>query len=196
MKLHPLMVSAAKSAADVARGVRPDQLGLPTPCAEFDVRALVNHLVVWTAYVSEFAARKAPLTDPTLLDPDRDFTGGDWARAYADQLDRAVGAWGEPGAGEGTTTMGGHGPEMPAEVVAEMLFGELVVHGWDLARATGQRFEVAEDVADRVYAGVAQWGGQAREMKLFGDPVEVPPTASRLDQALGLTGRDPNWQAP
>jgi uncharacterized protein (TIGR03086 family) len=196
MKLHPLMASAAKSAADVARGVRPEQLELPTPCAEYDVRALVNHLVVWTAYVSEFSARKEPLTDPSLLDPDRDFTGGDWAQDYAAQLDRAVAAWGEPGAGEGMTSMGGHDPQMPAEVIAEMLFGELVVHGWDLARATGQRFEVTDEVADRVYAGVAQWGGQAREMKLFGEPVDVPPTASRLDQALGLTGRDPGWQRP
>lgn len=196
MKLHPLMASAAKSAADVARGVRPEQLELPTPCAEYDVRALVNHLVVWTAFVSEHSARKESLTDPTLLDPDRDFTGGDWARDYAAQLDRAVAAWGEPGAGEGMTTMGGHDPQMPAEVIAELLFGELVLHGWDLAQATGQRLNVTEEVAEAVHAGVARWDGQAREMKLFGDPVEVPSTASRLDQALGLSGRDPGWRAP
>ncbi|SDR73475.1 TIGR03086 family metal-binding protein [Actinopolymorpha singaporensis] len=195
MRIQPLMARAARSAITVVRGVRPGQLGSPTPCTEYDVRALLNHLILWTGHVSELSARKrtvADLPDPAIMAPDHDFLHGDWAKAYDAQLDRAVAAWGEPGAEGGTTRMGGD-TELPADFVAQMLFGELVLHGWDLARATGQRLDCPDDVARAAYDATARSADQAREMGLFGAAVEVPDTASELDKVLALSGRDPRW---
>ncbi|MET9020554.1 TIGR03086 family metal-binding protein [Actinopolymorpha sp. NPDC004070] len=195
MKIQPLMARAARSAIAVVRGVRPEQLGSPTPCTEYDVRALLNHLILWTGHVSELSARKRPvadLPDPAMLAPDHDFLHGEWVKSYAAQLDRAVAAWGEPGAEDGTTRMGGE-TELPADFVAQMLFGELVLHGWDLAVATGQRLDCPGDVARAAYDATARSAEQARAMGLFGTPLEVPATASDLDRVLALSGRDPRW---
>ncbi|MFD2083567.1 hypothetical protein [Actinopolymorpha cephalotaxi] len=74
-----------------------------------------------------------------------------------------------------------------------MLFDELVLHGWDLAVATGQSLDCPDDVARAAYDATARSAEQAREMGLFGPPVEVPTRASELDRVLALSGRDPRW---
>lgn len=104
----------------------------------------------------------------------------------------AAAAWAEPGAWDGTTYMGK--TAMPAAMVAGMLLGELVCHGWDLAVATGQPYrcdEAAVAVAHDVTAQVAE---QGRSMKVFTDPVAVPESAPPLHRLLALTGRDPAWR--
>ena len=59
MELHEMMAKAGVSVVEVARNVKPDQLTAPTPCPDWDVRALINHLMFWSAFRSELAARKA-----------------------------------------------------------------------------------------------------------------------------------------
>ncbi|MPZ86169.1 MAG: TIGR03086 family protein [Actinophytocola sp.] len=185
------MARAATSAVEVARNVRPDQLDRSTPCPDWDVRALVNHLMFWSAFRSELAARKqqAPADDP--ITEQTDLTRGDWAETLASQLDKAVAAWGEPGATEGDTGLAGG--SMPARMIGMMMVGELVVHGWDLARATGQSIETDPAVLATVHEMVAAMGPQGREMGAFGAEVTVPGSAPMLDRVLGLSGRDPSW---
>ena len=66
------------------------------------------------------------------------------------------------------------------------------MHGWDLAKATGQEYD-ADPVAVEVCVGfVASFGGQAVD-GLFGTPVDVPDDAPALDKLIGATGRDPGW---
>lgn len=83
--------------------------------------------------------------------------------------------------------------QLPASMIGAMVLGELVVHGWDLASATGQEPTWEDEVLTFVYQEVQKTAQQGRDMGIFGDRVHVPDTASVLDRMLGLTGRDPNW---
>ncbi|MFC4858223.1 TIGR03086 family metal-binding protein [Actinophytocola glycyrrhizae] len=173
------MSTSADALADIVRAIKPGQLTDPTPCAEFDVRELVHHLLYWGPSL-EGAARKENV-------PPSDVETADWRGALLAQLTRTVAAWAPASAWEGTTSMG------PARVVGEMVVGELVVHAWDLARATGQSLDLPADLLAYVYDGVAAGADQGREMGLYGPAVPVPPDAPVLDRILGLTGRDPAW---
>ncbi|OLF16547.1 TIGR03086 family metal-binding protein [Actinophytocola xanthii] len=192
MELHEMMAKAAAAAVEVARNVKPDQLEDPTPCPDWDVRALVNHLMFWSAFRSELAARKQPVPADDPVTEETDFTRDPhWAATLESRLERVTAAWGEPGATEGQTGLAGG--SMPAGLIGTMMVGELVVHGWDLARATGQRLEVDDAVAEAVNGMVSTMAPQGREMGVFGAEVAVPAEASPLDRVLGMSGRDPAW---
>lgn len=192
MKLHPLMAKAATEMTTVVRAVKPDQLDAPTPCSEYDVRALVTHLLFWGPAL-EGAARKRPAPRDPSAEQKRDLTGGDWQARYVRQVDALVDAWADPAAWEGTSSIGRG--ELPASAYGAMTFVELVFHAWDLARATGQDFHCDDDVAEAIYQVMSRMGEMGRSMGAFGDEVAVPESALPLDRALGLAGRDPDWPA-
>jgi uncharacterized protein (TIGR03086 family) len=85
---------------------------------------------------------------------------------------------------------------MPAAVVGAMVLGEFVLHGWDLARASGQRLRCAPEAATAVYESAVAMGDQARSMGVYGPAVAVAAEASPLERALGAAGRDPGWSCP
>jgi uncharacterized protein (TIGR03086 family) len=185
------MARAAAPMVEIVRNVKPDQLGARTPCAQYDVRKLINHLLFWGPSL-EGAARKVSVPPPAEAETDVDLTEGDWAGALEAQVDRCVAAWMEPGAWEGVTHMGGP-TELPAPLVGGMVVGELVVHGWDLARATGQRPAWDEELLGYVLDEVAKSAEFGRQMGVYGPEVDVPASSPTLDRVLGLTGRDPAW---
>ncbi|GAA5166086.1 TIGR03086 family metal-binding protein [Amycolatopsis dongchuanensis] len=176
--------TAAAALATVVRGIRPEQLTDPTPCTEFDVRALVGHLAQWAPSLA--GAGRKQIVEPSEVD------GDDPRNVLLERVSDLVDAWDSPGSHEGTTHMGGP-TEMPAALVADMVLGELVVHGWDLARATGRPFELPENLLKRLHDGVVATAGEARAMGVYGPEVPVPASASALDRILGLTGRNPAW---
>ncbi|MGW0661910.1 TIGR03086 family metal-binding protein [Streptodolium elevatio] len=191
MDLHKHLSASAAEAARIARGVTPGRLDGPTPCTEMDTRALLNHWILYTAYGLEKRARREPLPAQWL---ERDFTAEpDWAEAYAAQLDRAVAAWADPAVWEGEISLG-DGFAMPAPEIAKMIVKELVVHGWDVAKASGQEIVCAPETAEIVLAVVEEYAETYREYKGFADPVELPAGASAFDRALALSGRDPGWR--
>ncbi|MFI6350917.1 TIGR03086 family metal-binding protein [Streptomyces sp. NPDC050560] len=182
----------AAAVARLARSVTDDMLDAPTPCEEMRVGALLVHLLGLSAAFAA-AARKdfGPLTD-TPPDTGSDALPGDWRIALPRALDALAAAWRDPAATTGTTRAGG--VEMPADVMGAVAADELVVHGWDLAVATGQGYEpdpAALAVAHGLLGSAAEGGGS-----LFGPPVPVPASAPLLDRALGLSGRDPRWSPP
>ncbi|MFC9325099.1 TIGR03086 family metal-binding protein [Kitasatospora sp. NPDC057015] len=188
-RLHRSLAESAAEAARIARGVTPDQLPGATPCAEYDTRTLVNHWVLYTSHGLEHRARRTPIPDELLS---RDFTAEEgWATGYAAQLDRAVDAWADPAVWEGEIDSGGG--TTPAPALAALLLAELVIHSWDVARATGQAYRCSEETAGAVLAVVGEHAELYRQYQGFGDPVTVPGTASALDRALALSGRDPRW---
>ncbi|WP_082310627.1 TIGR03086 family metal-binding protein [Nonomuraea sp. SBT364] len=189
--LH-FIAQAAAGVPEIVRRVEPADLGAPTPCAEYDVRKLINHLLFWGPSL-EGAARKASVPPPAASEGEVDLTAGDWPAALAAQIERLVAAWSEPAAWEGTTFMGG-ATELPASMVGGMVAGELVVHGWDLARATGQHPEWDDDLLERLAGEVAKSAEQGRRMGVYGPEVPVPDDAPPLDRVLALTGRDPSWK--
>ena len=155
------------------------------------MRALVNHLLFWGPSLVG-AGRKEPVPQPAAAESDVDLAAGDWRGRLLAVLDDIASSWAPPGAWEGETSMGT--PHMlPARVMGGMIAGELAVHGWDLAVATGQRLELPAGLLahlhDTVFAGVER----GREMGMYGPAVAVPADAPTLDRILGLTGRDPAW---
>ncbi|GLW93622.1 TIGR03086 family metal-binding protein [Actinokineospora globicatena] len=183
-----LMSRATDSVVALAAAVTPDQFDRPTPCPEWTVRDLVNHLTLWSGVVAERVARKLPAPTDGSEDESIDFAG-QWPARFVDGATRAARAWDEPGALDGETSM--MSSPRPATFFHDMLLAELVLHGWDLATATGQPFVVDDDVAARARDSTAAMAEQGREYGVFGPEVPTAPDASPLAQALGISGRDP-----
>ena len=184
----------APVAAEVSRvvsGVHDDQLTDPTPCEGTSVAGLLDHLVGLT-YAFRMSAEKTPLDGApraaasTLPD--------DWRTRLPEQLDGLVAAWRDPGAWDGQTAAGG--VEMPATAIASVALNEVLVHGWDLAVATGQTYRPDDDAAQRCLAFAQQFADAAPEARdgIYGPVVPVPDGASVFDRLLGETGRDPGWR--
>jgi uncharacterized protein (TIGR03086 family) len=187
MQMKDLVAGATAEAARLLRGVGPDQLTAPTPCGDWDVRTLGNHLLqVVTALA--LAGRGAPVPGELWK---QDLAGDRWAAAFDDEARQAVAAWADPTAQQPTVPMSA--ADLPTPFVAAMLVADLTIHGWDLARATGQEFHCTESVAESAHRFVAETAEQGRGMGLYGAPVPVSGDAPALDQALALSGRDPHW---
>ena len=183
--------NAADAMAAVARTITDDQLANKTPCTEYDVRALVNHLLFWGPSLAG-AGRKESVPQPAPTESDVDLAAGDWRGRLLGLLDDITSSWAPQGAWEGETSMGT--PHLlPAHVLGDMIVGELAVHGWDLAVATGQRLELPADLLAHLHDMVASGVEQGRQMGLYGPEVAVPADAPTFDRILGLTGRDPAW---
>jgi uncharacterized protein (TIGR03086 family) len=187
MQTDDLVARAAAAAGELVRGTTPDQLGAPTPCRDWDVRALTNHLLqVVTAL--ELAGRDAAVPGDLWT---RDLMPAD---GFADRARGAAAAWARPGALDRSVAMGPM--TMPAPQIRDMLVADLAIHGWDLACATGQPLACADAVGEAAERFVTATAEQGRSMGLFADAVPVPPGASALDRAVALSGRDPGWRAP
>jgi uncharacterized protein (TIGR03086 family) len=191
--------SAVRAASDLASGalraVAPDQLTAATPCTDYDVRAVIDHLA-WGAVLSQRAATRTPLEhDWSSLTP-APFLDGvpveQWAAAVPAELDTAADAWADPAAWEGETLMGT--APMPAGVVGPMMLAEFVVHGWDLARAIGAPYDVPAELGEAVLAAVQPLAQMGRDGGWYGPEVPVPADAPAFERALGLVGRDPGWR--
>lgn len=180
---------AAGEVARVAAGVRDEHLDLPTPCAEWSVSDLLRHFVELTnGFVA--SARKEPFPSDGSGRPDE--LPADWRGRLPRQLDEMAAAWRSPDAWEGEAAAGG--VTLPAPVMAAVAVDELVLHGWDLARATGRSFEAdAASIAASLGFAMSVPVEEAGRDGLYGPVVPVPDTAAELDRLLGYTGRDPQW---
>jgi uncharacterized protein (TIGR03086 family) len=199
METRILMPRAAASAVAVLRGIGrigPDAFDRPTPCQEMRVGALVNHLIRLTGVQAEAAGRKEPVPARSEVPEGHDFTAEpDWAEKYASQAAETAAVWGAPEAWDGETSLTGSS-RMPARFVGNIVLGEWLLHGWDLAVATGQRQDVDEELAAALHEDIAGKAEMARQYGVFGPEVVVPGTAPLFDRALGLAGRDPSWRPP
>jgi uncharacterized protein (TIGR03086 family) len=175
----------------VAANVADDQLSLPTPCAGRTVGQLVGHLVGLTLAFRAAADKDfGPLTD---TDPDGDGwpdAEPGWRESLGEQVPAMVAAWRSPDAWEGMTRAGG--VDLPGEVGGLVALDEIVLHGWDLARATGQPYDCDDATAGACMAFVGGFD-EAGTPGLFGPSVAAGPEASPFDQVLARSGRDPRW---
>ncbi|WP_193318741.1 TIGR03086 family metal-binding protein [Nonomuraea phyllanthi] len=175
--MMPLMARATEQTAGVVRAVRQEQLGSPTPCAKFDVKDLISHLE-WVAEMFESIARGGPRTEQ-----------GPYAGDFPERAERTLAAWSRPEAWEGTS----EGMGLPMTVMARMYLVDMVVHGWDLARATGQEYEPDPEAVLEAVNFTNQMVETGRQRGAFGPPVAVPDDAPQFDRLLGVIGRDPAW---
>jgi uncharacterized protein (TIGR03086 family) len=185
---HAEMAAAAAETIRIVDGVSAAQFSDPTPCGDWDVQALLNHIILWTAYSAEQRARGGSVAEELMT---KDFAAEPgFAADYAKQAGRAVDAWSDPAAWE--REIGVMGNATPAADIAALLIAELVLHGWDLARATGQEYRCDDAVAAVVLQTVNEQGELFRQYQGFAEPVTVPAGAPLFDQALALSGRDPS----
>jgi uncharacterized protein (TIGR03086 family) len=192
---------AARDVARLLEGVTDDQLDDPTPCADTTVAALLDHFM-GLSLAFTWAARKTTATEGGSDQPGPGAAAAanldpDWRAVLPKRLSELTVAWRDPKAWEGTTEAGG--VTMPAEVMGVVALDELVLHGWDLARATGQPFspDPASTAAVLAFTAESAKPEQAASREgLFGPVVDVPDDAPPFDRALGLAGRDPAWTPP
>ncbi len=177
-----LLGRALDQAGTIIIRIRPDQAGLPTPCTDFDVRTLVNHLVF---DMQLFAFN---LAGGEHGEPNDDLIGSDWSSAYASARASLEDAWREKGV-EGTVK--GRLGEFPATWAVGQHLADVSVHAWDLATATHQSTKLDQEVA-RV---ALDWGRGALKPeyrgKAFGPEVEVPENAPIYERLAGFFGRNP-----
>src|ERR1700761_6300162 len=180
MDLHKEMAAAAAEDARVVAGASARPLDAVTPCTDWDLRTLLNHTILWTAYSAERRARDEPLPEEVQ------------STAFAAQLDRAVAAWSDPGAW--TRELKVMGNPTPSAGVGALLLAEMVLHGWDIARATGQDYHCDGPVLAAGAQAVDDNAELFRQYQGFADAVPLPPGASAFDQLLAASGRDPAWK--
>lgn len=184
--------AACQRTAVVLANVTEDQLNAPTPCENLRVDQLVAHLG-GLALTFAAAGRKdfGPLTDtqPTFGDGPE----ADWRTEYPRRLADLARAFADPASWKGMSRAGG--VDFPGEVAGIVALTEVVIHGWDLAQATGQPYEVDDATAAAVLANVTQIAAEDPVEGLFKAAVPVAADAPELDRMVALTGRDPNWRA-
>lgn len=186
------LTAAAHRMTGVLAGIRDDQLAAPTPCAHATVGALVDH-VHGLAQAFTAAARKdlGPMTDQ----PPEAATGNladDWRSDAPVRLAALAEAWRDPDAWTGMTRAGG--VDLPANIAGLVALDELVVHGWDLATATGQSYTCGSAELAACTAFAESITDEQRDAGgLFGPAVPVPDGAPALARLIALTGRDPAW---
>lgn len=176
---------AVPMAQRVVDGVRPDQLDAPTPCTEWDVRALLGHLVGFLRPVA------AGIAGDPMLDPTADLLGANPAAAFAAAARDLGAALAAPGALERTYAMP-WGESAGADLV-RMATADLVIHAWDLAQATGQPDRLDPDLCEEVLA----WGRTVMKPEYrtpeagFGPEIPVSPDAPACARLAAFYGRHP-----
>jgi uncharacterized protein (TIGR03086 family) len=185
---------AAERMAALIIDVPDELLDRPTPCPEYTLGDLLDHIGA-AALAFTAAATKDPAGFTSQrASGDASRLGDDWRARIQRDLAALAQAWRDPAAWSGTTWAGGF--ELPGEVAGIIALDELVIHGWDVARASGRAYDCDPRSLDVVHGFVDQMAGAGQEAAregLFGPVVQVPEDAPLFDRVIGLSGRHPDW---
>jgi len=197
-----VFAKAVAVGGDVVAAVRPEQLGNGTPCPDYDVRALLGHLVTVLHRVSALGRGADPFDLPLVVVAD-----DGWTEAWFDTADEIEAVWSDDAVLGRPMRL--PWAELPGAGILAVYTAEVTLHTWDLATATGQRpawdpevLEVAyasmrrslpaegraaifEAVAARMPAGAREAGAP------FGEAVPVAGDAPLIDRLVAWTGRRP-----
>lgn len=182
------LFTAADTAGAVIAAVRPDQYDNRTPCPDYSVRELCNHLVSILRRITVLGSGGEFFRVPHFAE---DVADGEWTAAWEPGVRDLRSVWSEPGILERRITL--PWTAMPGAAAAVMYTNELVLHAWDLAKATGQWPEWDAAMLARPLAVMRQVmpaeprGGQVP----YGPVVDVPDTAPAIDRLAGWYGRKP-----
>jgi uncharacterized protein (TIGR03086 family) len=168
--------------------VGDDQWDAPTPCTEWSVRDLVNHLTVeqlWVPSLVRDGATVEEVGDAYDGDQLGDDPVGTWDRAAAE----SVRAFGESGALDHTVHLS-YG-ETPAVAYCAQMTTDATVHAWDLSRGIGADEDLPSDLAAAALHEVEPYANGLHKSGLFAPPVKVPSGADDRTKLLSLLGRHP-----
>lgn len=167
------------------RAIRDDQWSAPTPCTEWDVRALVNHLVYELRWMPPLLAGQTIADVGDRLDGD--LLGDDPIGSWTGAVQEAVAAVGQPGA-LGTVVHLSYGDTPAADYITEVT-ADLTVHAWDLARGIGAGEHLDPTLVQWIYPQAKERLDPAGVPGYFGPAVTVPDDASEQIRLLALYGR-------
>lgn len=174
---------AARLALEATRLADETTLDLSTPCAEWDVRALAEHMLNFARLATHTARKTLPVGEPLEV-------AAGWRDEYRDWVDQALQAWSDPGAVVGTTSFGGD--PLSAERAAAITVMEFALHAWDMARTFENHLEVPDDLGAEIKAIVDGLAEPGRASGVFGPAVAVEGDLSDFEQALAASGRRPD----
>ena len=170
-------------------GIKPDQLDAQTPCAEWNVKQLMNHVIYGTIFIEDMFEGKtvAEVGDKY----DGDLVGSDPSGAYNAAVESAKAAIAKPGAMEQTVHLS-RGDMTGAAYVTSM-FTDVLVHAWDVAKATGQDTVLDPELVSASYAIMLPRQGSL-PVEAFGTDQEITDSADLQTKLLGLLGRSVDWK--
>ena len=174
---------ATAFASEKVNQVKPDDMAKPTPCAEFDVRALLNHMLGGLTMLTTAAGGGAATM------PDGDQLGEAPGATYDERRRALLTAVRGPGVLERNWEM----PfgSMAGGMMAGIAFMEHLTHGWDIAKATGQDTTLPADLVSECTELVTPMDAMLRMPGVCGPRVEVPESASAQDKLIAFMGRHP-----
>ena len=171
----------------IVAGIQPDQRTLPTPDEGWDVRALLNHIVSGNLWAVELTAGQT--IDEVGDRLDGDMLGDDPLGAYDASAQAAAAAFEEAGALDAQCAVS-YGP-VPGSVYAGHRFIDVLIHGWDLAIATGQDATLDTALVAACLAVVEPQAGLMQASGSYGSHVDAPADADPQTRLLALLGRRP-----
>ena len=178
---------ALKRTRKVVAGTRRDQFDQPTPCPDWDVHALLNHIIGGCLSFAAGATGEArPMDDGT------DHCAEDHAVAFDRAARAAIEVFSQPGILEREFVQSWG--KTPGSAVLGLAIADAAVHGWDLATATGQEADIDDDIAEAIYGmttSMMEPMGDFPRGDSFGPPIDVPDDAPPAHKALTYLGRTP-----
>jgi len=184
---------ATRAVTALIASIRDEQLDNPTPCAGTSLGAMLDHVEGFATGFALAARKQVPPggSQPPVVDAAR--LTPVWRTRIPARLAELASAWQDEAAWSGMAEAGS--VQLPGEVAGIFALDEVIVHGWDLAAASGQPIGFDDallvPLQEFLTASVAQ--NPNGTPGLFGPPVAVPDDAPLLDRVIGLTGRDPAW---
>jgi uncharacterized protein (TIGR03086 family) len=184
-----MMQKACASTERFVDHVTIDQLTLPTPCSAWDVRALLNHLLGTLALGEALLSDRPPAVSmgPGQL-PDVDLIGDDLVKSYRVRTEALLAAATDDAIGQVHVTPIG---DMPGALLAGFTTMDILVHGWDLARATGQDPTLDAELAEPLLAFARGAITNHTRAPRIGPEVAAGPGAPATDRLVAYLGRTP-----
>lgn len=156
----------------------------PAPCAGWAARDVVRHLVEWVPGM--FASVGVTVAESPSVDDDP-------AAAWAAVRDALAAGLADPDVSARTMVFGPAGEHTVPAAVDRFVTPDVLVHSWDLARASGQDVELDHEVAAGTLAGFEAMGDMLVQSGHFGPPTPVGPDAGVQERLIAASGRDPHW---
>ena len=153
-----------------------------TPVPEWRAGDVVDHLTSWLPGLMATCGIELPAAT------------GDRAADFSAQTEAVQALLDDPEAAAAPVTIGSMGAQPLSVVIDNFYTTDVFLHGWDLARATGQEIELDTDSANSMHAGMSALGPALQASGQFGPSVPVPADDTPQRRLLGLIGRDPDWQ--
>jgi uncharacterized protein (TIGR03086 family) len=171
---------AAAAAEQVIRAVKPDQLDDPSPCTDWTVRQVINHVVGGSLFFQGFLTGEPPIDRAT------DYLGADPLQAFRNSVGSLREAFVRETPDRVVPTPFG---EAPVRRLVEMRTTEMLLHGWDIAKATGQSTDLDPELADSRLESFRMMRAEGRGRGMFNDAQPARADATAADRLAAASGR-------